>query len=96
MITSFLHTEGFVLLEAGTRYEVPGVLVVAMGTDIHGLGKDPATTDSYLQSYEPAATDIIHEDLSVCLLLVQRPPIAHSDLLVPPSNVVVGPVNTSI
>ena len=96
MITSFLHTEGFVLLEAGTSYEVPGVLVVAVGTDVHGLGKHPASTDSYLQAYEPAATDIIHEDLGVGLLLVQRPTIAHSDLLIPPSNVVVGPVNTSI
>ena len=95
MITSFLHTERFVLLEAGTRYEVPGVLVVAVGTDVHGLGEHPATTDSYLQAYEPAATDVIHEDLCVGLLLVERPTIAHSDLLIPPSNVVVNTVNTS-
>ena len=96
MITSFLHTEGFVLLEAGTSYEVPGVLVVPVGTDVHGLGKDPASTDSYLQAYEPPPTHVIHEDLCVCLLLVQRPTIAHSDLLISPSHVVVNTVNTSI
>ena len=67
-----------------------------MGTDVHGLGEDPPTTDSNLQSYEPAAADIIHEDLSVFLLLVERPSVTHSDLLIPASHVTVGPVNTSI
>ena len=70
--------------------------MVPMGTDVHGLGEDPPTTDSNLQSYEPAAADIIHEDLCVCLLLVERPAVTHSDLLIPPSHVVVGPVYSSI
>ena len=70
--------------------------MVPVGTDVHGLGEDPAATDSDLQSDEPAAADIIHEDLSVCLLLVERPSVTHSDLLISASHVTVGPVNTSI
>ena len=70
--------------------------MVTVGTDVHGLGEDPAATDSNLQSYEPAAAHIIHKDLCVCLLLVERPPVTHSDLLIPPGYIVVGPVNTLI
>ena len=42
---------------------------------------------SYLKSYEPSPTAIVHENLSVVVMLVDGPPSAHSYLLIPSNDI---------
>ena len=57
-------------------------LMLAVYADGEGLGKEPATTDPDLEADEPAAAAVVHEDVGVVGVLVDRPPSTHANLLV--------------
>ena len=56
--------------------------MLAVYADGEGLGKKPATTHPNLEPDEPAAAAVVHEDVGVVGVLVDRPPSTHANLLV--------------
>ena len=56
--------------------------MLAVYADGEGLGKEPATTDPDLEADEPTAAAVVHEDVGVVGVLVDRPPSTHANLLV--------------
>ena len=57
-------------------------LMLAVYADGEGLGKEPPATDPDLEPDEPTAAAVVHEDVGVVGMLVDRPPSAHANLLV--------------
>ena len=57
-------------------------LMLSVYADGEGLCKEPATTDPDLEPDEPAAAAVVHEDVGVVGVLVDRPPSTHTNLLV--------------
>ena len=54
----------------------------AVYADGEGLGKEPATAHPDLEADEPTAAAVVHEDVGVVGVLVDRPPSTHAYLLV--------------
>ena len=62
--------------------QVLGHLMLAVYADGEGLSKEPPATDPDLEPDEPTTAAVVHEDVSVVGMLVDRPPSAHANLLV--------------
>ena len=62
--------------------QVLGHLMLAVYADGEGLSKEPPATDPDLEPNEPTAAAVVHEDVSVVGVLVDRPPSTHANLLV--------------
>ena len=56
--------------------------MLAVYADGEGLGKDPPATDPDLEPDEPTTAAVVHEDVGVVGVLVDRPPSTHTNLLV--------------